>query len=330
MSNTTESPILLVSPREPSGVSWIINCLLELGIRVDLQPTADQIFGVGMQPASAMWLPEPDGRWRLHPRASALQKWLPILSREETLTFRAAPPILHIQRLPRREESQQQIILFVRDPRDALHSLYRRTQPELSWNEYIHWPQAETLLGAIDYWRLFIECWSDFRSVFIGRFEDYKANATMQRRPRRRSVIANHILMIGKWRIAGAKSANGKRSTTCNPRLLTSNTAPIICCNGWDIVSQHRRRLPMTGVASRSQEHCLRLPMLLFPRIAQRERRIHRTNPKSHGCERRFKPCHWKNCIAQSWKLTKRKHCSATWRFSVTSMPPISQVAWDL
>jgi hypothetical protein len=114
----------------------------------------------------------------LHPRASALQKWLPILSREETLTFRAAPPILHIQRLPRREESQQQIILFVRDPRDALHSLYRRTQPELSWNEYIHWPQAETLLGAIDYWRLFIECWSDFRSVFIGRFEDYKANAT--------------------------------------------------------------------------------------------------------------------------------------------------------
>ena len=66
--------IVLVSLREPSGVSWIINCLLELGIRVDLQPTVDQIFGFGQQPASAMWLPEADGRWRLHPRASALTK----------------------------------------------------------------------------------------------------------------------------------------------------------------------------------------------------------------------------------------------------------------
>lgn len=172
-----ENPIFLVSPREPSGVSWIINCLLELGIRVDLQPTVDQIFGAGQAPASAMWLPEPDGRWRLHPRASALQKWLPFLSRAEVFSFRPIPPILHIQRLPLCNERRDQVILFVRDLRDALHSLYRRMQPELSWSEFVDWPNSETLLDAIDHWRLFIESWIDQPNLFIGRFEDYKADA---------------------------------------------------------------------------------------------------------------------------------------------------------
>ncbi len=172
-------PIMLVSPREPSGVSWIINCLLELGVRVDLQPTVDQIFGIGRQPASAMWLPEPDGRWRLHPRASALQKWLPFLTRSERYTFRPIPPVLHVQRLPLRDESRGPVILFVRDLRDALHSLYRRLQPQLTWSEFVDWPHAETLLDAIDHWRLFMETWLDQEPVFVGRFEDYKANAQL-------------------------------------------------------------------------------------------------------------------------------------------------------
>lgn len=178
LSSLPEPPVLLVSPREPSGVSWIINCLLELGIRVDLEPTTDQIFGRGQQPASAMWLPESNGRWRLHPRASALQKWLPILSREETLSFRPTPPILHVQRLPKGDESHRQVILFVRDLRDALHSLYRRLQPEITWPEFVAWPHAESLLDAIDHWRFFIECWLEQSPLLIGRFEDYKSDAT--------------------------------------------------------------------------------------------------------------------------------------------------------
>lgn len=173
----SDPPILLVSPREPSGVSWLINGLLELGIRVDLQPTVDQIFGTGRQPASAMWLPEPDGRWRLHPRASALQKWLPFLTSNETFAFRPIPPVLHVQRLPLRQEPHGQVILFVRDLRDALHSLYRRTQPQLTWQEFVNWPNPDTLLDAIDYWRLFMQCWLGQPQVFVGRFEDYKSNA---------------------------------------------------------------------------------------------------------------------------------------------------------
>ncbi len=175
---TTESPIVLVSPREPSGVSWIINGLLELGIRVDLQPTVDQIFGTGRQPASAMWLPEADGTWRLHPRASALQKWLPFLSRGERHRFRPIAPVLHVQRLPLQAEQCGPVVLFVRDLRDALHSLYRRTQPQLTWSEFVEWPHPETLLDAIDHWRLFMESWLDKPQLFVGRFEDYKADAT--------------------------------------------------------------------------------------------------------------------------------------------------------
>ena len=39
------------------------------------------------------------------------------------------------------------------------------------------WPHPETLLDAIDHWRLFMECWLEQSQVLVGRFEDYKADA---------------------------------------------------------------------------------------------------------------------------------------------------------
>lgn len=172
-----ETSILLASPREPSGGSWLVNCLLELGVRVDIKPAIDRAWrgGKGTADASAVWQPAGEGRWRLHPRAEELKKWLPLLVRQETLSFRDDVRVLYVQDLPRPGLSADRTLLFLRDPRDAIHSLYRRVAPEMSLREFARFPQPETLLDAIDYWRLFVECWLARRDVLVYRFEDYKA-----------------------------------------------------------------------------------------------------------------------------------------------------------
>lgn len=171
--------IILASPREPSGGSWLINCLLELGVRVNLKTAVDRVFRSvnNMGAPEAMWRPTEDGGWRLHPRATSLQKWLPILSRRETLRFRDGISVFYVQDLPREEFRAAHSVFFVRDPRDAIQSYYRRIRPGMSLDEFVRFPHPETLLDAIEHWRLFAESWMARDDVHVYRFEDYKADA---------------------------------------------------------------------------------------------------------------------------------------------------------
>ena len=174
------SSILLVSPREPSGGSWLVNCLLELGVRVNLKPAVDRAWRnlYSHRDPSDMWVAAPDGRWRLHPRTEELKKWLPILERQETLAFREDVEALYVQDLPRPEFSCDRVVLFLRDPRDAIHSLYRRIRPDMSLEEFLRFPHPETLLDAVGHWALFVKSWLGREHVYVYRFEDYKADAT--------------------------------------------------------------------------------------------------------------------------------------------------------
>ena len=176
-ANTTS--ILLASPREPSGSSWLINCLLELGVRVNFKTVVDRVWRSVKNPRepSAMWEPAPDGRWSLHPRADALRKWLPILGDHDTLPFRDDIETLYVQDLPRPEFTGTHSALFIRDPRDAIHSYYRRIQPDMPLDEFVRFPHPETLLDVIDHWRLFAESWMAYEGIHVYRFEDYKADA---------------------------------------------------------------------------------------------------------------------------------------------------------
>jgi hypothetical protein len=171
--------ILLASPREPSGGSWLINCLLELGIRVNFKPVLDRVWRSvnTMREPAAMWEPAGDGRWRLHPRADSLRKWLPILSRCETLRFRDDVAVFYVQDIARPDFTGQRSALFVRDPRDAIHSLYKRNRPDQSLDEFVRFPHPETLLDAIAQWRLFVESWLTRDGLQVYRFEDYKRDA---------------------------------------------------------------------------------------------------------------------------------------------------------
>jgi hypothetical protein len=175
----TPTALLLVSPREPSGGSWLINCLLELGVRVNFKPTIDRVWRSVSNPRepSAMWRQAPDGRWRLQPRAEALKKWLPILTVHETLSFIDDVEALYVQDLPTSAFQGQHTALFVRDPRDAIYSSYRRIQPEMTLDEFVRFPHPETLLDVVGHWQLFVESWLARDGVHVYRFEDYKAEA---------------------------------------------------------------------------------------------------------------------------------------------------------
>ena len=176
---TETTSILLASPREPSGGSWLINCLLELGVRVNFKPLVDRVWRSVKNPRAptAMWQPAGDGRWRLHPRAEGLKKWLPIVSNHEALKFRNDFEALYVQDLPRAEFSGELTILFVRDPRDAIHSLYRRVRPDMTLGEFVRFPHPATLLDAIEHWCLFLESWLAREGIHVYRFEEYKADA---------------------------------------------------------------------------------------------------------------------------------------------------------
>ena len=171
--------IILASPREPSGGSWLINCLLELGIRVNMKTAIDRVRRSlnQMREPSAMWEPAGNGEWRLHARADSLRKWLPVLSRRETLRFREDLSVFYVQDLPHAEFQGTHSVLFLRDPRDAIQSYYQRIKPELSLQEYVRFPHPETLLDAVAHWRLFVESWLARDGIHAYRFEDYKADA---------------------------------------------------------------------------------------------------------------------------------------------------------
>lgn len=157
--------IFLISPREPSGATWLINCFLELGIKTYRETLGE------------MWYPAPGGGHMLNPVENHLKKWLPILSGRETFHFRDDIEVEWAHHWPARRHAGHKIVYFVRDPRDALFSRYRRESPGMSFQEFLEFPDPHTLLDKIDNWCLFSELWMSQPDVRHFRFEDYKQDA---------------------------------------------------------------------------------------------------------------------------------------------------------
>jgi hypothetical protein len=169
--------IYLVSPPEPSGASWMINCFLELGIKVSHKPVVDTVWRhAGSAAPGYMWQRAADGTARLHPRANILKKFLPILSRVDAFRFREDVEVEYLQDFPAFDHAGQRVLFFVRDPRDSLYSAYRRQQPDFDYGTFLRWPDADTLLDRPAHWRLFVESWTQHaRACFT--FEEYKRDA---------------------------------------------------------------------------------------------------------------------------------------------------------
>ncbi len=283
--------LYLASPSEPSGASWLINCFLELGIQVSHKPVVDNVWRHAdpVPPPDRMWQRTADGSHRLHPKAQVLKKWLPALSRIESFSFRADIEIEYLQDLPTSREVGQPVILFVRDPRDSLYSMYCRVRPALDYDTFLRLPNPDTLYDRPMHWRLFVESWLPLAGENWFTFESYKrdAAALLQRVVERmrvpcddrlieRAVVESSFekaraaeqryrtLFPGDWEVANrsgrpgdwAEHTEGKSGSA----LIQSRAADVMRRLGYDCVAH------TDGISSYSPELMRRLP--IFSRIS--------------------------------------------------------------
>ena len=120
-----------------------------------------------------MWIEEAGGV-RLHPRAGVLAKWMPALASSGVHHFRNDVEVIYVQEPPPAEPPTGPGLLFVRDPRDAIWSAYRRLAPEIDFAAFVAWPNHRTLLDRPAHWARFVDAWITRPGVLPIRFEDYK------------------------------------------------------------------------------------------------------------------------------------------------------------
>ncbi|MEM9387484.1 MAG: sulfotransferase [Pseudomonadota bacterium] len=180
MASLGPKRILYASPVEPSGASWLLNCFLELDIQVNHKPVVDKVWRnvTPRPPTDRMWLDPGDDRTRqLDPKANEIRKWLPAIGRRERFEFRDDVIVEYVQDMATREHQAQPALFFVRDPRDAIYSMFKRRPREQSLDTFLDFPHPATLLDRIDQWALHASSWLTHPHVQVFRFEDYKADA---------------------------------------------------------------------------------------------------------------------------------------------------------
>ena len=166
----------VVSPELPCGVAWLANCFLELNI-----------------PVWRPWDIEIDNEWkRLAPfhyqYAASQQPWKQTLTALQYLReyhFRPAHAACFRHRWPISYENKRRLIFFVRDPRDALFSQWRRALHNernfsMSFEDFVNSRYFQHPFSFREYLLLFLQRWKNHLSKtnhLIIRFEDYRKDA---------------------------------------------------------------------------------------------------------------------------------------------------------
>jgi hypothetical protein len=156
--------INLIGPVEPCGLTWLINCLIELNIKCS--------------PDSKTW-EDAEGKFRLRPGREILQRWLPALSDDMRLfDFRSDFEITWSHNWISSENLDHKTVFFTREPKTALFSGYKRLGPtSLSFYDYLNEIDPQFLLNRMQIWNLFHGLWSSHPKVKFFLFEDYKKDA---------------------------------------------------------------------------------------------------------------------------------------------------------
>jgi hypothetical protein len=196
----------VVSPAEPSGSSWLLNCLLELGVKVGHKPCVDSIWRKIQTRLNSdhIWKRYGD-YFLLNPKADILRKWLPACTRHRAFAFKPDILVEYTQDFPAQFHDGHPVIYFIRDPRDAMYSMYRRLGPDMPCLEFARFPNPYTLLSRIHHWRLHVMAWTKRVDTKFLRFEDYKQDA--------RGVLAEALDLLGIEADARAVATAVREST---------------------------------------------------------------------------------------------------------------------
>lgn len=156
--------IIIASPLLPCGTTWLLNCLLELNLKV-----------YRSQSSHNLWNPGPRGL-QLHPAEHDLRRHLPALTRREHFRFDSNTEFEWTHEFPLKRFQGCKVIFFIRDPRDAFYSWYRRAGAQMSYQDFVHSLDCFSLLDRVTAWNFYQQTWfSDpARQIQFFRFEDYK------------------------------------------------------------------------------------------------------------------------------------------------------------
>jgi hypothetical protein len=176
--DTTPQEFQIVSAPMPSGITWLVNVLLELGIKTSHQ---------GLNNGDNHWKTADNNEHQIIPTVREHLKWhLPILRNKDTFKFEDNLEVRWEHRL---DFASKPIptILFTRDGRDAVYSQYcRHYEDKLSFDEFLkrqdiwphHFPDMFGLPAA-ETWALFNLYWLEMAKITphrVVRFEDTKTN----------------------------------------------------------------------------------------------------------------------------------------------------------
>ncbi len=170
---TPKETRLLVSSEFPTGLSWLLNILLDMGVCVHRSSAAE------------FWLPRENGV-QLNPLHEEVQRWLPSLNSEETYHFAEPVTFQWNHAWPSPELTAQPILFYNRCGFDAVYSQYKRRGAGFRFLTYLNSPhctkavQFPTLLNLSpqDTWAVYCLLWKRLApagSQWI-RFEDMRAS----------------------------------------------------------------------------------------------------------------------------------------------------------
>lgn len=171
-----EYNVEIVSPQAPCGAGWLGNCLLELGISL-WQPWD--------RPTNSLWERIEPYRYRFLDRSDRVSTWrqtLPALEAGRVFDFNPDLVLKISHRRQRALPAHNKLIFFVRDPRDALYSEWRRQcanskEDGSDFADFLAAPFHSQSYSNLQYLKVFLEDWQETLSGtphIILRFEDYR------------------------------------------------------------------------------------------------------------------------------------------------------------
>jgi hypothetical protein len=155
----------LASVHYPAGISWLLNCLVELNVCIYRGDSVSDVWDLGSS-----------GSYTLAKEGDSISSFVPSINFGEKYIFDPSVCVQFSHDLPREKDLKIPTIVFNRDPRDALYSQFKRKQDSegaaLSYLDYLNELDPVYCLTPLETWNLFYWSWSRVDEGLFLDFED--------------------------------------------------------------------------------------------------------------------------------------------------------------
>ncbi|MDT8450642.1 MAG: sulfotransferase domain-containing protein [Wenzhouxiangellaceae bacterium] len=242
----------VVSPELPCGASWLASCLLELGV-----PLCNP-WGIDTRD---QWKSLVGRRFRYECPGSGWSRLVPGLVHGREFVWRRSPVPCFTHSWPGWLPLTSRLVLFVRDPRDALRSDWLRKRragqidPDMDLHQFIESPAEGLPVSRRDALVLFLIAWCRVlersAAALIVRFEDYKSrpSATLDQALEFLDVASSR-----RARDAALRASDHARVVSAERRLLAAGLVPTALLGegrafAWQHAPENERITPDPAMA---------------------------------------------------------------------------------